>query len=93
MKDESGGFRMHEDGELDIRATYCALNTGYLLHLLDEKLLRNVGSFLSSCQTYEGGISAEPGNEAHGGYAFCGLATGILSGTENQLDLDRLLVC
>lgn len=92
MKDDCGGFRMHDDGELDIRATYCALNVAYLLNLLDDKLTHNVGSFLQSCQTFEGGISAEPGNEAHGGYAFCGLAAGIITSTYNVLDLDRFTV-
>ena len=91
MKDECGGFRMHENGELDIRATYCALSVAKILNLLDENLLKNVGAFLKLCQTYEGGISAEPGNEAHGGYAFCGLATGVITGTSDVLDIDRLM--
>ena len=91
MKDPSGGFRMHHNGELDIRATYCALSIASLTNLLDERLLWKVGDFLQQCQTFEGGISAEPGNEAHGGYTFCGLAAGILAGVVDVLDLDRLL--
>ena len=91
MKDESGGFRMHDNGELDIRATYCALSVASVLNLFDDKILHNVPSFLKSCQTYEGGISAEPGNEAHGGYAFCGLATGVLTSCSDVLDIDRLM--
>ena len=33
------------------------------------------------------------GNEAHGGYAFCGLATVAMLGTANIIDVPRLLVC
>ncbi len=28
----------------------------------------------ASIQTHEGGLGGEPGNEAHGGYTYCGLA-------------------
>lgn len=91
MKCESGGFTMHENGEMDIRATYCALSVARLTNLLDERLLWNVDKFLESCQTFEGGIAAEPGNEAHGGYAFCGLAAGIITDTAHVLDMDRLI--
>jgi protein farnesyltransferase subunit beta len=31
-------------------------------------------------QTYEGGLGGEPGNEAHGGYTFCGVAALVLAG-------------
>ncbi len=34
--------------------------------------------WIASCQTYEGGIGATPGEEAHGGYTFCGLAAMVL---------------
>ncbi len=37
-------------------------------------LIVSVGSFISACQSYEGGIGGEPGIEAHGGYTYCGLA-------------------
>ena len=42
-------------------------------------------------QTYEGGIGGEPGNEAHGGYTFCGLAALMLIDQAQVLDLRRLL--
>ena len=35
--------------------------------------------YVSSCQSMEGGIGGEPGNEAHGGYAFCGFAALLLA--------------
>ena len=45
---------------------------------------------MCSGQTYEGGIGGEPGNEAHGGYTFCGLAAAALAGAAHALDLDSL---
>ena len=41
-------------------------------------------------QTYEGGLGGEPGNEAHGGYAYCGVAAGALAGCLGCLDLPAL---
>ncbi|KAF8390402.1 hypothetical protein HHK36_024928 [Tetracentron sinense] len=62
-----------------------------ILKILDYELVRNVGNYILSCQTYEGGISGEPGSEAHGGYTFCGLATMILINETDRLDLTRLI--
>lgn len=45
-----------------------------------------------SCQTYEGGFSGCPGMEAHGGYAFCGLASLILLNKGHLCDSKALLV-
>ena len=45
-----------------------------------------------SCQTYDGGIAAVPDTEAHGGYAFCGLAAASLLGCTDVFDLDLMLV-
>lgn len=42
-------------------------------------------------QTYEGGLGGEPGNEAHGGYTFCGLAALMLVNQAHCLDLQALL--
>ncbi|KAI3951080.1 hypothetical protein MKW92_030614 [Papaver armeniacum] len=74
MKVSSGGFRMHDAGEIDVRACYTAISVASILNILDEELTENVGNYILSCQTYEGGIAGEPGTEAHGGYTFCGLA-------------------
>ncbi|XP_059670160.1 protein farnesyltransferase subunit beta-like isoform X2 [Cornus florida] len=78
MKHPSGGFRMHDGGEVDVRACYTAISAASILNILDYELVKDVGNYILSCQTYEGGIAGEPGSEAHGGYAFCGLATMIL---------------
>ena len=45
---------------------------------------------MASCQTYEGGIGATPGEEAHGGYTFFGLAAMVLLGGAEQLRLPQL---
>ncbi|KAK1440866.1 hypothetical protein QVD17_06698 [Tagetes erecta] len=90
MKQTSGGFTMHDGGEVDVRACYTAISVASVLHILDEELVEGVGNYILSCQTYEGGIAGEPGSEAHGGYTFCGLATMILINEVNRLDLASL---
>ena len=47
---------------------------------------------LASCQTFEGGVAAVPGAEAHGGYAFCGLAALVMLGQPHLLDRSLLTV-
>lgn len=91
MKDPSGCFRMHDQGELDVRACYTAISVASILNVLDYELAENVGNYILSCQTYEGGIAGEPGSEAHGGYTFCGLAAMILINEAHRLDLPALI--
>lgn len=91
MKHSSGGFRMHDGGEIDVRACYTAISVASILNILDDELVENVGNYILSCQTYEGGIGGEPGSEAHGGYTFCGLAAMILINEVNRLDLSSLI--
>jgi len=47
---------------------------------------------LIRCQTYEGGFGGEPGNEAHGGYAFCAFAALVILGRHYDADMDALEV-
>ncbi|XP_062106822.1 protein farnesyltransferase subunit beta-like isoform X2 [Humulus lupulus] len=91
MKQPSGGFRMHDGGEIDVRACYTAISVTSILNILDDELVQNVGNYILSCQTYEGGIGGEPNSEAHGGYTFCGLATMILINEVHRLDLSPLI--
>lgn len=74
MKQKDGSFIMHEQGEVDVRASYCALAIASVCNLLTDELKENCADFISKCQTYEGGFGGEPGNEAHGGYTFCSVA-------------------
>ncbi|CAO2655793.1 Nn.00g045960.m01.CDS01 [Neocucurbitaria sp. VM-36] len=86
MKQADGGFTMAEGGEEDIRGAFCAVVILSLLNLpLDlpqdaparkhglTSFTDYLGDWVSQCQSWDGGISAAPGNEAHGAYAFCGL--------------------
>jgi len=86
----SGAFRVHEGGETDTRGCYAALATAHLCGVLDDDLKRGVAEYVSSCQTYEGGIGGEPGGEAHGGYTYCGLAACAIAGDFGSLDLGSL---
>lgn len=88
MKQADGGFTLCDGGEEDIRGAYCALVILCLLNLPltlptdspayssdgSSTFLTGLAEWISRCQSYEGGIAASPGNEAHGGYAFCALA-------------------
>ncbi|KAK9379875.1 terpenoid cyclases/protein prenyltransferase alpha-alpha toroid [Kockiozyma suomiensis] len=96
MKCDDGGFRMHHGGEEDVRAVYCALATATLLDIMTEELVQGTIEWVSRCQTYEGGIGGAPDNEAHGGYAFCGLASLCLLGNPLEvipeyLDLENFV--
>ena len=68
--------------------TYCALSVATILNLLTPTLAATTPAFVASCQTYEGGLASAaqafplapaPASvalgEAHGGYAFCALAS------------------
>jgi len=87
MKQLNGGFTMSQDGEEDIRGAYCAMTIISLLNLPislppdspanitgSETFLTGLPEWVGRCQSFEGGIGAAPNNEAHGAYAFCGLA-------------------
>ena len=90
MKTADGAFHMHEDGECDVRGAYIAMAVGTIADVLDEELIRGTAQWIASCQTYEGGIGSTPGEEAHGGYTFCGLAALVLLGQVELLNLPRL---
>ena len=109
LKLSNGGFCVCEEGEEDVRGTYCALVMISLLGLPFELPpdapsrqagLRafgdGLGEYLSRCQGHEGGIAAAPGEEAHGAYAFCGLACLSLLDQPHRsmhryLDVDAML--
>ena len=76
LKTSDGAFRMHAlDGEIDVRAVYCAVVVGKLTGCWDEELEEGVLEWICRCQTWEGGFGGVPGAEAHGGYTYCALAT------------------
>ncbi|CAI5500453.1 unnamed protein product [Closterium sp. Naga37s-1] len=93
MKCQSGGFRLHQGGETDVRGCYTAMAVADLLCIRPPDLTENVAAYVYRCQTYEGGIGGEPGAEAHGGYTFCALAAMLLAGADpwEHLNLPLLL--
>jgi protein farnesyltransferase subunit beta len=54
MKDPCGGFRMHEGGEIDVRGSYCALNSAFIAGVMTEELKSGCAQFIRDCMTYEG---------------------------------------
>lgn len=91
MKCPDGGFRLHDEGETDMRGTYCAMAVASMLHILTDELAEGVPGYVRRCQTWEGGIAGEEGLEAHGGYSYCGLAALCIIGRAQALDLHSFL--
>jgi protein farnesyltransferase subunit beta len=88
---------IHTNGEMDIRGVYCSLVCADILGILENNsyLTDNVGEFLYSCQTYEGGFCCSPFGEAHGGYTFCALASLLIlkkigDQTYKKINYDKL---
>lgn len=74
------------------RSSYCALVIASLLNILTPELTAGTAEWLARCQTYEGGVAAVPGTEAHGGYTYCALAALDILGGVDMLDMARLWV-
>ncbi|VEU20663.1 DEKNAAC101603 [Brettanomyces naardenensis] len=95
LKRENGSFSMHLDGEADCRAVYCALCIASMLDIIDDELIKGTADWLASCQTYEGGFSGEPSDEAHGGYTYCAIASLCIlfspSKVKELIDVDSLV--
>lgn len=104
LQEDDGSFRMHHDGEIDVRATYCLVCVAKLLNLLDNDNGKGNDSnggpnnfnitaaidFVARCQTWEGGFGGEPYAEAHGGYAFCATAALFLLQGFDKIDTESL---
>ncbi|CAG9467296.1 unnamed protein product [Pedinophyceae sp. YPF-701] len=86
--EEGGGMRVTEGGEVDIRGSYTAVASAYMVGLDVAELDRRAGivDYVRRCQTHEGGLGGEPGNEAHGGYTYCGVACLKLLGRLDAID-------
>lgn len=91
----TGAFRMHVDGEIDVRGAYCAVAVAKLVNISpdeEQRLFAKTVDWVVECQTYEGGLGGVPDQEAHGGYTFCGIAALALLGSTGNCDLRALLV-
>jgi protein farnesyltransferase subunit beta len=91
VKQPDGSFASHTDGEVDMRGVYCALASADIMGILTPRLASGAADWIAACQTYEGGLAGAPGCEAHGGYAFCGLAALALLGRLDAIDTPRML--
>ncbi|XP_026760742.1 protein farnesyltransferase subunit beta [Galleria mellonella] len=91
LRDVDGSFALHKGGEQDIRGVYCALSVAKITNTYTDALFDKTAEWLVSCQTYEGGFAGCPGMEAHGGYAFCGIASLALLNKSHLCDVDALL--
>ncbi|KAM0521169.1 hypothetical protein ACHAPE_002642 [Trichoderma viride] len=109
LKQQDGGFQMAVGGEEDVRGAYCASVVISLLNLPLElssdspacaaghtSLLSGLAEWVRLCQTYEGGVSAKHGVEAHGAYAFCALGCLSIIDSPHQsikryMDVPRLI--
>ncbi|SCU90420.1 LAMI_0E01992g1_1 [Lachancea mirantina] len=93
LKTPDGGFRTClEVGECDTRGIYCALAVAQMLQIMTSELCQNVKFFLIRCQTYEGGFGACPqGDEAHGGYTFCAVASLAILNEIPVMNIEQLM--
>jgi protein farnesyltransferase subunit beta len=88
VRDESsGGFAMHDGGEVDTRGTYTAVAIARILNIMTPELVKGTAEYLLSCQGFEGGFGGEPGNEAHGGYNFCAVAALLILGEASRMNV------
>lgn len=77
MKDwKSGGFSVSENGEADVRGLYFAVVVGRLLGVgVDDEIWEGCEGFVRNLQAFDGGLGGDFGNEGHGGYTYCGVAS------------------
>ncbi|XP_026742999.1 protein farnesyltransferase subunit beta [Trichoplusia ni] len=91
VRDVDGSFALHKGGEQDIRGAYCAVSIAKITNTYTDALFDKTAEWIVGCQTYEGGFGGCPGMEAHGGYAFCGIASLALLNKTQLCDIDALL--
>ncbi|XP_012283379.1 protein farnesyltransferase subunit beta isoform X2 [Orussus abietinus] len=91
LRGEDGAFSMHVDGEVDIRGVYCAITVAKLTNVYTLEMFKGSAEWIAQCQTWEGGFGGCPGMEAHGGYAFCGIATLVLLGKSHLCHVPSLM--
>jgi len=87
---EGRKFRMHENGECDLRGIYIVTIIAKMLGMKGD-IYEGLADEVVVCQTYEGGLTNVPGGEAHGGYTFCGVAALALLCQLERLDISRLM--
>jgi protein farnesyltransferase subunit beta len=87
LSNGNGAFRVHQDGECDTRGLYTVLAVAAMTNMLTPELTRGCAEWIRKTQGFDGGIGGEPGNESHGGYAYCGIAALVLLNRPDAIDL------
>ncbi len=68
VRESNGAFRMHLDGEIDVRGAYCAVTVARLCGVKpDDPVFEGTADWIASCQTYEGGFGGAPNLEVRTG--------------------------
>jgi len=84
MKDiqlEDGSFKSTKSGsENDMRFVYCACAVSHMLNDWTGINIPKTLDYIRRCRTWDGGIGLSPGQEGHGGSAFCATASLSLMG-------------
>ncbi|XP_064474603.1 geranylgeranyl transferase type-1 subunit beta-like [Ornithodoros turicata] len=95
LQQKCGSFCAALDGsEDDMRFLYCGACISYILQDWSGFDMERAAKFITDCYCYDGGISAYPGTEGHGGPTFCAVASLVLMGRLHSVfshkQLDRL---
>lgn len=61
--------------ESDLRFLYCACAISHMLNDWSSVNQNLAVDFIKACRSFDGGIAVLPGQEGHGGGAFCGVAS------------------
>ena len=73
----------HGSLERDVRFIFCACSISYILNDWSGLDIQKTVNHIIKLQSYEYGVAQSPGEEAHGGSTFCGVAALALM---DQLD-------
>eukprot|EP00753_Platysulcus_tardus_P003216 PLAT12317.1.p2 GENE.PLAT12317.1~~PLAT12317.1.p2 ORF type:complete len:300 (+),score=145.37 PLAT12317.1:268-1167(+) len=89
----TGSFRcVLAPSEDDVRFVYCAAAICFMLGDWSGMDVERATQFILSCQSYEGGLGMHPGQEAHGGCTYTGVAALVMMRQLHRLPMqDELL--
>jgi geranylgeranyl transferase type-1 subunit beta len=86
LQQKDGSFKcLHMGSENDLRFLYCACAISYILGDWSAVDKDKAVEFIKSTRSFDGAMSLAPGLEGHGGSLFCGVASLVLMGRENEV--------